>query len=62
MPGIKHRMQETGREGLVTQIDAAHLKDPSTRGIMQTSVKLGADREVHLGCLSVCAGNESAAS
>ena len=59
MPGSKHRMQATKREGLVTQIDAAHLKDPSTRGIMQSSVKLGADREVHLQCLSVCAGNES---
>ena len=59
---ISYRRKTCRREGLVTQIDAAHLKDPSTRGIMQTSVKLGADREVHLGCLSVCAGNESAAS
>ena len=59
MPGTKIRMQETGFEGLVSQIDAAHLKHHSTRGIMQISVKLGADKEAHLQCLSVCAGNES---
>ena len=40
-------------------MDAAHLTSVKTRGIMQATVKLGADKEVHLQTLSVCAGNET---
>ena len=40
-------------------IDAAHLTNPSTRGVMLASVVQGADREIYLKCLSVCGGAET---
>ena len=44
---------------LLTSLDAAHLTNPSTRGVMLASVFQGADREIWLKALSICAGTES---
>ena len=57
--GSKKRIQQTQKEGVVTLLDAAHLTNNATKGIMQATVKHGANREVHLQTLSICAGNES---
>ena len=40
-------------ESAVTIIDAAHLTNPETRGVMFLSTVYGADREIHLKFLTV---------
>ena len=59
MPGTSVRMRVNSCRTLVTAMDAAHLTNPSTRGIMLASTTQGADHEIYLKTLSVCAGTET---
>ena len=59
VPGTAVGMSQCTSKMLVTAIDAAHLTNPETRGIMLASVSQGANREIYLKTLTVCGGAES---
>ena len=62
MPGTAVRYANDTRKTLVTSLDAAHLTNLSTRGIMLASVVKTADGDILLKTLSVCSGTETSDS
>ena len=60
VPGSAIAIHNCNSRTHVTAIDAAHLTNPETRGIMAASVVFGANREIYLKCLRICGGAESA--
>ena len=59
VPGTSVRLRSSEGKTLITAMDAAHLTNPSTRGVTLALVVKGADREIYLKALSVCAGTET---